>query len=360
MMKILKDNILVILLIIIIMVLVISLIIVFIKYYSKPELNWTTSMVYLAGFEYDPKQNIFVTRKDALQRIGGYNDLYDRLSTLLYMVIDIEPIEYQFNGKWRMIELWKGQYYASTGSEIGYYHEVAGKNKLWECASDDELIQMEYSLKNKKGETIFHRSGKHWWLTGFRPGCYNDPVDLIMDNIKITFNSEVEAKAFFTALQKLINTYKGDQDDYKPIRKGTEVSFRWGKTLQSQPNKALRPDALRYDQNLAKYVNLLLRDQYDTDNINKVFIQIKSFLENDGNFYEVTSFYTDKNNNLEERAKEWDKKNGTQITVVYELMKSIKPRVDLFFAMLKILGKVCKLPLLPNDVKTACQLIKPN
>ena len=360
MMKLLKKNMLTIFLVIIILILVIVLITVFIKYYSKPELNWTTSMVYLAGFEYDPKQNIFVTRKDALQRIGGYNDLYDRLSTLLYMVIDIEPIIYEFNGKRRMIELWKGQYYASTGSEIGYYHEVAGRDKLWECASDDELIQMEYTLKNKKGETIFHRSGKHWWLTGFRPGRYNDPVDLTMDNIKITFNSEVEAKAFFTALQKLINDNKGEQGDYKPILKGTEVSFRWGKTLQPQPNKILRPDALRYDKNLAKYVNVLLRDQYDTDNINKVFIQIKSFLENDGNLYEVTSFYTDKKNNLEERVKEWDKKNGTQITVVYELMKSIKPRVDLFLAMFKMFGKVCKLPFLPKDVKTACQFIKPN
>ncbi len=284
MMKLSKKNMVNIFLVIIILILVIALITVFIKYNSKPELNWATSSVYLAGFEYEPTQNIFVTRTDALQRIGGYNDLYDRLSTLMYMVIDIEPIVNHFNGKRRMIELWKGQYYASTGSEIGYYHEVAGRDKLWECASDDELIQMEYTLKNKKGETIFKRSGKHWWLTGFRPGIYNNPVDLTMDNIKITFNSVEEAKAFFTVLQKLIKDNKGNDTDYNLKINNNKVSFRWGKTLQPQPNKALRPDALRYDQNLAKYVNLLFQDHYDTDNINKVFVQITRFLEKDGNW----------------------------------------------------------------------------
>ena len=344
MMKILKDNILVILLIIIIMVLIISLVIVFIKYKSIQPVNWATSMVYLAGFEYDPNQNIFVTRKDALQRIGSYNDLYDRLSTLLYMVIDIEPIVYQYNGKRRMIELWKGQYYASTGSEIGYYHEVKGKDKVWECS---ELIQMEYTLKNKKGETIFHRSGKHWWLTGFHPGRYNNPCDLIMDDIKITFYSIEEADSFFTALQKLIKEHNGKQGDYNPIRKGTEVSFKWGKTLQPQPNKNLRSSALQYDQNLTKYVRLLFQDYYHTDNINKVAVEIKSFLGNYGNLHEVMTFYTTENNNLEQAAREWDRKNDTHtISLFYKFMKSMKPRVDLFTVMFEIFGKRGKLPLL--------------
>ena len=95
---------------------------------AKEELNWVNSVVYLAGFTYDSKQGIYTTRLDAMQRFGGFNSFYDRLSTLLFMVIDDETIYFEMDGKDYMIELWKGQYYASTGCEIGLYHSLPANN----------------------------------------------------------------------------------------------------------------------------------------------------------------------------------------------------------------------------------------
>ena len=71
---------------------------------TQTVLNWVNSVVYLAGFEYDKKQGIYTTRIDAMQRIGGYNTFYDDLSTLLFMVIDVEPIKFKMGGKDFMIE----------------------------------------------------------------------------------------------------------------------------------------------------------------------------------------------------------------------------------------------------------------
>lgn len=59
-------------------------------------LNWADSVIYLAGFVFDPTQNIYTTRQDALQRLGGYSATYDNLSTRLYMVIDVEPIKFRY------------------------------------------------------------------------------------------------------------------------------------------------------------------------------------------------------------------------------------------------------------------------
>ena len=52
---------------------------------QQQQLNWSNSVTYVAGFKYDYAKNIFTSRQDALQRLGGYNNLYDDLSTLLYI-----------------------------------------------------------------------------------------------------------------------------------------------------------------------------------------------------------------------------------------------------------------------------------
>ena len=73
-----------------------------------------------------------------------------------------------------MIELWKGQYDLSTGSEIGIYKKSNPDAKAWDCGDNSEMLKMSYSLK-KKGKEIFSRNGTHWWLTGFKPGEFSNP-----------------------------------------------------------------------------------------------------------------------------------------------------------------------------------------
>jgi len=166
--------------------------------------------VVAAGFWYDRQQDIIFSRMDALQRQFGYAYGYDDSIFLINAVIDCEPIFFAFAGKTWMIELWKGQYGLMTGCEIGVYNRspnnspayalldrFLGKrerdptpshNMFFDCASDNELLEMSFTLK-RHGQKLFSRGPeKHWWLTGFKWGELSNPDDLSME-VEIKFPS---------------------------------------------------------------------------------------------------------------------------------------------------------------------------
>ncbi len=159
----------------------------------------------IAGYSYDQKQDIFYSTMDPWQRDIGYCRLYDELAAPFGMIIDCEPIYFEYLEKKWMIGLWKGQYDLVTGAEIGVYTKAADLNILglfrgayYDCAGNTDLLKMSYTLK-KNGHTLFTRKGKHWWLTGFKPGEFANPSELIMD-ITITLHNVVMRDAFVTGL----------------------------------------------------------------------------------------------------------------------------------------------------------------
>lgn len=290
------------------------------------QLNYANAIIYLAGFSYDPQQNMFITRQDALQRIGGYNSFYDYLSTLLYMPIDIEPIKFSYKGLNYMIELWKGQYFASTGCEIGIYVETSQPGR-YRCASDDQMLDMSYVLMKDDGKgnktEIFRRSGIHWWLTGFKPGVCSDPTNLSMENITIKFTDPGMAKAFYDSASK----YFGNVKEYNYSIASDIVKFRWQKTIADQPNKAARTMYLEYDCKLAAQTKLIMKDNYNPRNINKIIDQTRQFLEYGDNFYDFVDFWT-QGKDIDALAIKWDKDHGTAIIDVVNFMKFLKGRVS--------------------------------
>ena len=68
------------------------------------------------------------------------------------MIIDCEPINFEYNGKKWLIEFWKGQYDLTTGCEIGVYKAVGPdldmqgffNGTFYNCVSDEERLQMEF------------------------------------------------------------------------------------------------------------------------------------------------------------------------------------------------------------------------
>ena len=204
--------------------------------------------VVLAGFLYDPQQDIIFSRKDALQRKFGYAYGYDALAFLMNAVIDCEPIFFDFGGKTWMIELWKGQYGLMTGCEIGVYNRfpksspfyafldaIVGKrerdstkshNMFFDCASDNELLEMSFTLY-RRGQALFSRGPeKHWWLTGFRWGELSSADDLSMD-VSINFADTKMSQAFVNGLIALGN---------RPTAvSGSSVRFTFDKPHSFQP-----------------------------------------------------------------------------------------------------------------------------
>ena len=215
--------------------------------------NWIpTSLlalaVYAAGFLYDPCQDIIYSRMDPLQRLFGYAYGYDVAALGMNAILDCEPIFFDYAGKHWMIELWKGQYGLETGCEIGVYNRPIGSNSLkyafldatvggrpgdpnpshnmfFDCANDNELLEMSSTLY-KNGQKLFSRGPKkHWWLTGFKWGVYSHPDELTMD-VSITCLDAAMCAALVGALQGM---------GYKVNVSSTRVSFEFATPTTHQP-----------------------------------------------------------------------------------------------------------------------------
>jgi hypothetical protein len=189
------------------------------------------------GYAYDIKQDMFYSTIDAWQRKMGYCRLYDESAAPTGMIVDCEPLYFEYKGKRWLIELWKGQYDLCTGCEIGVYTcdwttlpiPLVYKNLFYHCASDEEMLKMRVALI-KDGTTLFEREAVHWWMTGFKLGEFSNPTDLLM-KVSITLKDTEMRNAFVQTLKKA---------DYKAneiiIDADTDtVSFTFNKPHASQP-----------------------------------------------------------------------------------------------------------------------------
>jgi hypothetical protein len=187
------------------------------------------------GYAYDELQDMFYSTLDAWQRTYGYSRIYDESAAVTGMIVDCEPIYFEYNGKMWLIQLWKGQYDLVTGCEVGIYSSdwttlsipLIYKSLFYRSAKDDEMLLM-YVLLKKKGKILFEREDKHWWLTGFKLGEFSEPSDLTMD-VCITLKDEEMRKAFVAGL---ISAEYKESDLF--ISENT-VGFTFDKPHASQP-----------------------------------------------------------------------------------------------------------------------------
>ena len=190
----------------------------------------------IAGYGYDSVQDIFYSSMNAWQRDMGYNRLYDEASAPFGMIVDCEPIYFEYDNRIWLIELWKGQYDLNTGCEIGVYTakkpilnipEVY-KYMFYNCASDEDRLTMSLLLK-KNNTTLFARDDKHWWLAGFKLGEYSEPSELVM-YVNITLKNEDMRDAFVKALKNI-----GYIEDKEFIVNGNTVGLTFDKPYTPQP-----------------------------------------------------------------------------------------------------------------------------
>jgi UDP-2,3-diacylglucosamine pyrophosphatase LpxH len=179
----------------------------------------------LAGFRYDPDEDIIYSKMYPLQRQLGYAYGYDVAALTMSAIIDCEPIFFEYDGRTWMIELWKGQYGLETGCEIGVYYRSPGEssplyalldatigrrshdptpshNLFFDCVGDDDRLVMS-SVLYRNGQKLFSRGPqKHWWLTGFEWGVLSRPEDLTMD-VSIMCLSSAMCTALVDALEAM-------------------------------------------------------------------------------------------------------------------------------------------------------------
>lgn len=192
-------------------------------------------MIEATGFSYDPKQDIFYSTLYPWQRKFGYCRLYDEAAAVWGMIVDCEPVYFEYNGKKWLIEFWKGQYDLSLGCEMGVYTtegpslEIPGvfNGTFFESGSDEDLLEMSLRLL-KNNQVVFTREGEHWWLTGFKVGEFANPSELTM-SVTITLKDIVMCSVFVRGLKR------AGYSDKEITRNGRTVSFLFDKPKTSQP-----------------------------------------------------------------------------------------------------------------------------
>lgn len=167
------------------------------------------------GYRYDSSQDIFTSRRDAPQKVFGYNGLYDLSAPYFNMIFDYETIYFDYNAKTWLIEMWKGQYGINTGCEIGIYYTdkivfpdqyntvffMPVKEKDMPRLS---MILNKYPAGKENYCSIPGRvEGKHWWLTIFKVGLFSKPGELFAD-ISIRFQDYAMMYHFLNSFEKAL------------------------------------------------------------------------------------------------------------------------------------------------------------
>lgn len=226
--------------------------------YKKSDYRSIEEKINTAGYEYDINQDIFYSKVDAWQRGMGYCRLYDEAAAPLSMIIDCEPVYFEYAGRRWMIEFWKGQYGMTSGCEVGIYYTDKPdidteffKGPFFECASDDDLLKMRYTLY-KNDHVLFKRSDVHWWVTGFKLGEFSYPDELSVD-ITIQLKDDEMRNEF---IKGLLNAGYSEEE-ISVTGKSVSVYFDKPRTVQpysrnkltdeiiQQANKALIDEYLR-------------------------------------------------------------------------------------------------------------------
>ncbi len=172
--------------------------------FATEDPNTAGKILQFAGFEYDEEQGIYYSQMEPLQRLFGFNYIYDMMAPIAGMYYDTKRIQFDYAGKDWMIQLWKGQYGITAGAEIGLYNKT-DKIMQYSCASNDELITMAFDFYNQN-ELVFSRGPeKHWWLTGFK--VFHAGVPMLIDlDITLEFPDVQMANAFEQGLKEVAKT----------------------------------------------------------------------------------------------------------------------------------------------------------
>lgn len=160
-------------------------------------------------FKYDFLNDILVAKKNSWLQELGYTDWYDLNAPLFKIVIDSEPIFFEYDGKEYRIEFWKGQYGITTGAEVGIYVRDEKNFKKWDfynAVDDHEFLEVCFSLY--KGRLLFSQEDRTWWLTGFAVGEISWPSELTM-KVCVHFPNLCMRNSFIDGLLK--SGYKRDK-----------------------------------------------------------------------------------------------------------------------------------------------------
>lgn len=199
---------------------------------KEDETDWLSEIIKPYGFGYEKKQDVFYSLMDPWQRNYGYCRLYDEAAAPMSMIIDCDPVCFEYGGKSWLIEFWKGQYGMTTGCEVGVFTTEEPdfgyfNGTIYNSASDREMLPISLTLF-KNNQKVFKREDRHWWLTGFKLGEFSEPSELKV-SLSITLKDNRMCDAFIRGLRD------ANWRNSEIKAEGTTVSLMFDKPHTPQP-----------------------------------------------------------------------------------------------------------------------------
>lgn len=169
------------------------------------------------SFRYDYQNNCYYANdKNSWQKDFGFMRIYDILAPYCGMEYDYIRVFFTYENEDFMLQLWKGQYVAYYGCEVGLYskeHDGKAVNDFtfFTAAEQQYWPTMDVSLYHQveegsdEYEFVFKRPvGKYWWCTGFYEGelRQKEPADELRVVSTLTMDSEEMAALLSDGLQK--------------------------------------------------------------------------------------------------------------------------------------------------------------
>ncbi len=176
------------------------------------------------GFNYNLAELTLYAIINGWMRDFGFCLLYDILANSMPTVFNYNTrrFKFRYDGLEWMIQIWKGNYLLCNGGEVGLYCRTPEKfGTFYECASDDQLLNMSMQLRHGDKVLVNQREQKHWWLNGFNMSG----TMYLPESLTLSFTIEMPDEEMKDAFCKAIDNHY--RHDVSYTVDGLKVSVVW-------------------------------------------------------------------------------------------------------------------------------------
>ncbi len=150
------------------------------------------------GFEVNLSDMVVYATINAWMRDFGFCLLYDIAANAMPPLWNYvtRRFKFDYDGLEWMIQIWKGNYVITNGGEVGVYNrEPIRFGSYYDCATDDQLMEMTLQIYHGDDLLVDQKPQMHWWINGFNmSGRMYLPESLTMKfSIKMPEKEMVEA-----------------------------------------------------------------------------------------------------------------------------------------------------------------------
>ena len=173
------------------------------------------------GFDYETDSYLVTTPVYAWQRDFGFTVFYDYFGELGFMKTDTVRVKFEYAGKDWMFQFWKGNYTFGllNGAEIGIYNKESKISPMYDCASDEEMLNMSMKVYYND-ELLFEREEtRHWWICGLKFGPSVPPEEILVNGTIEFEDGEM--------MNKFMEAAKEFEDEMIVSADGMKVNVIW-------------------------------------------------------------------------------------------------------------------------------------